>query len=192
MPGEVSGLQPPAPVLRGGSRIAAVSSPRRAQKSTSRRARHAPYAYIMNPQNLSPPSAPTGEALPALSPQPEKFAPSVVLALACTRTCLHSDLFRVFRVFRVFHGGPVGDRWTKCMAFDSSAIGALAGNSNNLQNEVMIPSSSALPYARAGTGQPCLRPGPRALTPPGAGTVARSRHGVPRRRSNWREFPTGT
>src|SRR5262245_44549354 len=73
MPGEVCGLRPPAPVLRGGSRIAAVSSPRHAQKSTSRRLRHAPYAYIMNPQNLSPPSAPIGEALPALSPQPDKF-----------------------------------------------------------------------------------------------------------------------
>ena len=48
MPGEVSGLRPPAPVLRGGSRIAAVSSPRRAQKSTSRRARHAPRTYIIN------------------------------------------------------------------------------------------------------------------------------------------------
>jgi hypothetical protein len=59
-PGEVSGLQPPAPVLRGGSRIAAVSSPRRAQRTTSRRARHAPYAYIMNPKNLSPAFPPHG------------------------------------------------------------------------------------------------------------------------------------
>src|SRR6185503_21392678 len=62
-PGEVSGLQPSAPVLRGGSRIAAVSSPRRAQKSTSRRPRHAPCAYIMNPQNLPPPPAPIGGEL---------------------------------------------------------------------------------------------------------------------------------
>src|SRR4029078_730261 len=53
-PGEVSGLQPPAPVLRGGSRIAAVSSPRRAHTTTSRRPRHAPHAYIINPKNLSP------------------------------------------------------------------------------------------------------------------------------------------
>jgi hypothetical protein len=61
MPGEVSGLRPPAPVLRGGSRIAAVSSPRRAQKNTFRGARHAPYAYIINPKNLSPVLAPHGE-----------------------------------------------------------------------------------------------------------------------------------
>ena len=32
-----------------------ISSPRHAQKNTSRRARHAPYAYIINPKNLSPP-----------------------------------------------------------------------------------------------------------------------------------------
>ncbi len=36
----------------------------------------------MNSQNLSPPPAPIGEALPALSPQPQKFAPSVILGLA--------------------------------------------------------------------------------------------------------------
>src|SRR5262245_473329 len=52
MPGEVSELWPPAPVLRGGSRIAAVSSPRRAEINTFRHGRHAPYAYIMNRQNL--------------------------------------------------------------------------------------------------------------------------------------------
>jgi hypothetical protein len=60
MPGEVSELRPPAPVLRGGSRIAAVSSPRHAQKSTSRRARHAPRTYMINHKNLSSPPAPMG------------------------------------------------------------------------------------------------------------------------------------
>ena len=60
-PGEVCGLRPPAPVLRGGSRIAAVSSPRRDETTTSRRARHAPYAYIMNRKNLSSPFPPHGD-----------------------------------------------------------------------------------------------------------------------------------
>src|SRR5262245_33296261 len=57
MPGEGCGLRPPAPVLRGGSRIAAISSPRHAQKSTSRTPSHAPYRYILNPENLSPPQS---------------------------------------------------------------------------------------------------------------------------------------
>ena len=92
MPGEVSGLRPPAPVLRGGSRIAAVSSPRRAQKTTSRTPRHAPYAYIMNPQNLSPPPARTvafcGRCHRSRrTPRPVGASRLLALGLACTRAC---------------------------------------------------------------------------------------------------------
>jgi Peptidase family M20/M25/M40 len=46
----------------------------------------------------------------------------------------------------------------KVHGVDSSVIRTLAGNSNNLQSEVMIPTSSALPYVRTGTGQPWKKP----------------------------------
>ena len=88
-PGEVYGLRPPAPVLRGGSRIAAVSSPRRAQENTSRRGRHAPFPYILNYKNLFPLPALMGGALRASS-----WRRHVILGLVPrihrAADCLHS------------------------------------------------------------------------------------------------------
>jgi hypothetical protein len=89
MPGEVSGLPPPAPVLSGGSRIADHSSPGHAHGNTPRIPRHHPCAYIMKRGTY-----PRASNLWFAIPSPRSYGERVMVVEPCFRHAVRGGYTR--------------------------------------------------------------------------------------------------